>query len=778
MVERAVLVGTYIRPEARTEAESLLEELADLVDTLGIPVVGRELVHHRENHARYLTGSGKAEEVVQRVKALEADVLIFDNELTPSQQRNWEKLSGILVIDRQEVILDIFAKRAQTREARLQVDLARMEYSLPRLVRAWTHLGKQGGGIGAKGEGESQLEQDKRKIRGQIDRLKRELDAVKRQRATQRKDRKRTPVPNAAIVGYTNAGKSSLLRALTGADVLVEDKLFATLDTTTRKIALPNNQPLLLTDTVGFVRNLPHGLVEAFNATLEEAVMADFLIHVLDASQPEVMAFYETTRAVLGELGADSQRTLVVFNKIDRPCDPATLAIARERFPDAVFVSVRTGEGMQNLISRISELVADDLVTMELRVPQSRADLVARLYREADIRHTAYEGSDVLLRARVSPRAAAEFKEFDMLKNKPLKPFRSGEIWPDDKGVHINAHSGGILFHEGIYYWFGEHKIEGDAGNVAHVGVGVYSSSDLCNWKNEGIALRVSENPANPLHKGCIIERPKVLFNEKTGKFVMWFHHELEGHGYLAALSGVAVADEAAGPYTYLESFRPNAGVWPLNFPDHLREPLGDEDSQKLAATPMPGNVVPDWARDMLVRRDFEGGQMARDMTLFQDDDGRAYHVYASEENATLHLSLLSADFLKPAGQYVRIFPLGFNEAPAIFKRNGRYFLMTSGCTGWAPNAARLACADDILGPWTSLGNPVRGTEEQMESTFDSQSTFVLPVQGKRDAFVFMGDRWMPENAIDGRYIWLPLRFDSSGTPFLEWKDGWDLDAL
>ena len=318
MVERAVLVGTYIRPEEEATAASLLDELAELVKTLGIPIVGRQLVHHREPHARYLMGSGKAAEVSDGAKALEADVLIFDNELTPSQQRNWEKLSGVLVIDRQEVILDIFAGRAQTREARLQVDLARMEYSLPRLVRAWSHLGKQGGGIGSKGEGESQLEQDKRKIRGQIDRLKRDLAEVKLRRATQRKDRKRAPVPNAAIVGYTNAGKSSLLRALTGAEVLVEDKLFATLDTTTRKIALPNNQPLLLTDTVGFVRKLPHGLVEAFNATLEEAVLADFLIHVLDVSQPEVMAYYETTRRVLEDLGADSRRTLVVFNKIDR----------------------------------------------------------------------------------------------------------------------------------------------------------------------------------------------------------------------------------------------------------------------------------------------------------------------------------------------------------------------------------------------------------------------------------------------------------------------------
>ena len=412
MVERALLAGAYCGNASESEASSLLDELAELVNTLGIPIVGRQLVHHREPHARYLMGSGKAEELSGIAKEAKADVIIFDNELTPSQQRNWEKLTGMLVIDRQEVILDIFAKRAQTMEARLQVDLARMEYSLPRLVRAWSHLGKQGGGIGSKGEGESQLEQDKRKIRGQIDRLKSELEAVKRRRATQRKDRKRAPVPNAAIVGYTNAGKSSLLRALTGAQVLVEDKLFATLDTTTRKIALPNNQPLLLTDTVGFVRKLPHGLVEAFNATLEEAVMSDFLIHVLDVSQPEVMDFYETTRSVLHELGADSRRTLIVFNKIDNVADESVIREMRSRFPEAVFISVRTGAGLEELVSRISEFVADDLVTLELQIPQSRADLIARLHREADIRHSEYIDNDVLLRVRLAPRAANAYSAF------------------------------------------------------------------------------------------------------------------------------------------------------------------------------------------------------------------------------------------------------------------------------------------------------------------------------------------------------------------------------
>src|SRR4051794_39685323 len=357
VVERALLVGAYTEPNARDEATSLLEELEELVDTLGIPVVDRLLVHHREQHARLLIGSGKADEIVARVKEQKLDVIVFDNELTPSQQRNWEALAGVAVIDRQEVILDIFARRAQTREARLQVELAQLQYSLPRLPRAWGHLVRRGGGMGARGEGETQLEQDKRRVRTAIDRCKRELEEVREARATQRKDRKRAPVPNAAIVGYTNAGKSSLLRLLTGADVLIEDKLFATLDTTTRKIALPNKQPLLLTDTVGFVRKLPHRLVEAFNATLEEATMSDFLIHLLDASQPEVLEFYNTTMKVLAELGADDKRMLVAFNKIDKISDPTVLVTLRRHFPDALFLSVHTGQGIAELIERMGEMI-------------------------------------------------------------------------------------------------------------------------------------------------------------------------------------------------------------------------------------------------------------------------------------------------------------------------------------------------------------------------------------------------------------------------------------
>jgi GTP-binding protein HflX len=412
MVERALLVGAYTDTSKKGEAESLLAELEELVETLGIPVIERKLVFHREQHARYLIGSGKAQEIVDFAKECQCDVLVFDNELSPSQQRNWEELAGITVADRQEIILDIFGARAQTREARIQVDLARMAYSLPRLTRAWSHLGQQGGGIGAKGEGESQLEQDKRKIRLQIDRLKRELETVRKSRATQRKDRKRAPVPNAAIVGYTNVGKSSLLRRLTGAEVLIENKLFATLDTTTRKIALPNKQPLLLTDTVGFVRKLPHQLVEAFNATLEEAALSDFLIHVLDASQPEVMEFYNTTMKVLNDLGADTKQMLVVFNKVDKVSDPLALFALRRHFPDAVSVSATTGEGMEELVERISEFVGRGTMTVDLRLPSERADLLARLHREGAVRELHYEEGFTRVAAAIPTRSLEVFAPF------------------------------------------------------------------------------------------------------------------------------------------------------------------------------------------------------------------------------------------------------------------------------------------------------------------------------------------------------------------------------
>lgn len=415
MVERALLVGAYTAIDEKEDAEDLLSELGELVRTLGIPIIEKRLIFNREPQARLFVGSGKAEEVCERAKELNCDIIIFDNQLSPAQQRNWETLAGITVIDRQEIILDIFGTRAQTREAKIQVDLARMAYSLPRLTRAWSHLGKQGGGIGSKGEGESQLEQDKRKIRGQIDRLKSDLKDVRRNRANQRKDRKRAPVPNAAIVGYTNAGKSSLLRRLTGADVLVENALFATLDTTTRKIDLPNKQPLLLTDTVGFIRKLPHQLVESFNATLEEAVMADFLVHLLDASHPRVLEFYGTTMKVLAELGADKKKTLIVFNKIDLVSDPLTRAMLRNEHPEALFISVHTGEGIDQLVEQLSSLVDAGIQEVELHLPLDRSDLLARLHREGVVHHTDYEEEFIRIRASVSQRLCQTLEPFLIL---------------------------------------------------------------------------------------------------------------------------------------------------------------------------------------------------------------------------------------------------------------------------------------------------------------------------------------------------------------------------
>jgi GTP-binding protein HflX len=420
--ERALLVSVYKGAAQKEESESLLVELNSLVDTLGIPVLDSLLVRVQEPNPRYFVGSGKAEEIFEHAQQLEADVIVFDNELSPAQQRNWEAMTGLAVIDREEVILDIFAQRAQTKEARLQVDLARMEYSLPRLTRAWRHLGRQGGGLGGKGEGETQLETDRRLIRTHIDRLKEDLELVRLRRATQRKQRERLPLPNAAIVGYTNVGKSALLKKLTGAQVLVEDKLFATLDTTTRRVDLPSGQGLLLTDTVGFVRNLPHRLIEAFKATLEEAVLSDFLIHVLDASHPRVYDFYQTTIRVLGELGADAKKMITVLNKVDLIADESTLHALRLHFPDGAFVSVRSGEGLKELRHRMADLLADRVSKVELALPLSRTDLLSLLHRTSHVLSASYENSHVIVVASVSPKVYARVEPFLIRREPELQP--------------------------------------------------------------------------------------------------------------------------------------------------------------------------------------------------------------------------------------------------------------------------------------------------------------------------------------------------------------------
>ena len=296
--------------------------------------------------------------------------------------------------------------------------------------------------------------------------------------------------------------------------------------------------------------------------------------------------------------------------------------------------------------------------------------------------------------------------------------FRPGKIWLDTDGKRIEAHGGGMFYENGTYYWFGEHGTPGRT----KIGVMCYSSKDLYNWKNQGVALPLAyDDPNHDLAIGCALERPKVIYNAPTKKCVMWFHLELKGQGYDSARSGVAVSDSVTGPYTYLGSFRPN-------------------------------------------------NSMARDMTLFVDDDGRAYQFYASEDNRTMHVSLLSDDYLRPSGKFERIFVDRSTEAPAVFKHQSRYYFMGSGCTAYAPNAARSAVASSIWGPWQELGNPCVGANA--DKTFFSQSTYMLPVVGKPGAFIYMGDRWR-----GGLYVWLPVNFEK-GRFILKWVDEWDLSVF
>jgi GTPase len=415
---KALLIGAYFDKREHDEAASLLDELRELVDTLGIPVAESVLVHVKDSNRKFLTGSGKAKELTDRAKATGCDVIIFDNQLAPLQQRAWETLGGTSVIDREEVILEIFAMRARTAEARMQVELARQQYALPRLTRMWEHLDRQGGGRGtggagaARGEGESQLEVDRRLARNRIDRLKRQLEEVKQQRQTQRKERQRMPLPQAAIVGYTNAGKSTLLNALTGAEVPAEDKLFATLDPTTRKVQLPDDgQQLLLTDTVGFIRALPHRLVESFKATLEEATVADFLIHVLDASQECVFRFYQTTMDVLRELNAHEKRMLIVLNKIDL-VSPAQLELTAQHFNNPVCVSLKTGAGVDALLQRLGAMLLDRTVRLKLRLPQSEFGLMSLIHTRGKLLNQEYHDNDVLIDAVIPRQLEAQFKPF------------------------------------------------------------------------------------------------------------------------------------------------------------------------------------------------------------------------------------------------------------------------------------------------------------------------------------------------------------------------------
>jgi beta-glucanase (GH16 family) len=425
-------------------------------------------------------------------------------------------------------------------------------------------------------------------------------------------------------------------------------------------------------------------------------------------------------------------------------------------------------KGLRELRSEHEEFIEKLTALKELAVKE-KADLTAECLEELmKAREKAFAERMQELTSGALTIPQPESRSADG-KLDPLSKFIPGEIWPDNNGVHINAHGGGVLFHEGSYYWFGEHKTAGRGGNQANVGVHCYSSTDLLHWKDEGIALRVVDDPASDITRGCILERPKVIYNAQTGKYVMWFHLELRGQGYDAARTGVAVSDTPTGPYAFIRSLRPHAKVWPENF--NPKQPSDSEQEEGALAI----------RQGRLLRRDFESGQMSRDMTLFVDDDGKAYHIHAAEDNYTLHISQLSDDYLSFSGRYIRVLPGGHNEAPAVFKRKRKYYLLTSGCTGWAPNAARSAVADSIWGPWKSLPNPCVGVNPKNimgpEKTFGGQSTFVLPVPGKRDVFIAMFDMWRPRNAIDGRYLWLPIRFGGNGFEIL-WRKTWDLSVF
>jgi GTPase len=409
--ELALCVGIYRATSNKAECEENLEELERLCDTYGIQVAAKIACPIKKLDAGTFLGSGKIEELTQLANELGATVIVFDDEISPHQQLNLEKLFGKSVVDRTEIILEVFAQRAQTREARLQIELAQTRYQLPRLKRLWTHLSRQSGGGGGssgggytKGEGEKQIEIDRRLLRRRLSQLEEELEAVVAQRATQRSGRLRSGIPTFAIIGYTNAGKSTLLRALTKADVLVEDKLFATLDTTTRKFILPNGQQILLVDTVGFIRKIPHQLVAAFRSTLEEAVHTDILLHLIDVSHPQAEAQAEATHTVLQELGARDFPMITVLNKVDAAVDPAILNKLRLKYPKTVQISALMSLGFDHLMEVMMQELSNLRKIVKLRIPQSHYALISELMREGRVILSEYEENDVLLEVEIPAR--------------------------------------------------------------------------------------------------------------------------------------------------------------------------------------------------------------------------------------------------------------------------------------------------------------------------------------------------------------------------------------
>ena len=410
---RVFLVGAEFKSRDGLDPRESLAELGELAQTAGGVVVGDGVQKMESPTPATFIGRGKAEEFAAFCKRNDVDTVIFDDDLSPAQTRNLEKIFNCKIMDRTALILEIFSQRARTREGKLQIELAQLEYLLPRLTRFWSHLSRQRGSTGSiGGEGESQLEADRRKVSERIDKIERDLDAVRRQRATQRAGRQRSQWPLASIVGYTNAGKSTLLNALTGADVMAKDILFATLDPTTRRLRLPTNQNVLLTDTVGFIRKLPHGLVEAFKATLEEVVRADLLLHVVDISHPQAEEQIAAVNSVLKEIGADEKSTLMVFNKMDQLGGSGALNWLQEKFPHAVAISATTREGIPNLLAEIGTQLRPKREFLELRIPHEQSAVIARLHKVGQVIERRYHGKTAKFKARIPPHHHAEFAAF------------------------------------------------------------------------------------------------------------------------------------------------------------------------------------------------------------------------------------------------------------------------------------------------------------------------------------------------------------------------------
>jgi GTPase len=403
-IERAFLIGVCASAHPEWKAQDSLDELEELADTAGVEAVERAVVRLRAIHPATYVGRGKVEELAERIRACGAQVALFDEDLSPVQGRNLETLLGVRLVDRTQVILDIFARRAQTSEGRLQIELAQLEYLRPRLRHMWSHLGRQKGGIGLRGPGEQQLELDRRRIDQRLVRIRRELDQVRARREELRRGRRRHGWALVCLVGYTNAGKSTLLNALTGSGVYADDRLFATLDPTTRRLDLPNHQPALLTDTVGFIRKLPHGLVDAFRATLEEAVTADLLVHVLDVSHPAAEEHAAAVQEVIAGLGAGDRPMLIALNKCDRPEAAAAARRWTAGRPEVLAISARSGAGLEELRVAIADRLRDRSVAFRVRIPFGDGRSLSMLRQGARVESETADEEGWRVTGRAAPR--------------------------------------------------------------------------------------------------------------------------------------------------------------------------------------------------------------------------------------------------------------------------------------------------------------------------------------------------------------------------------------